>query len=71
MHKDGEWLTIITKTPFNISFFGGGTDIENYFSENGGAVLSTTFDKCCYVNVYLILINQRNSYGTLKWICQR
>lgn len=42
---------IITKTPFRMSFFGGGTDIENYFRENGGAVLSTTFDKYCYVNV--------------------
>lgn len=34
-----------------MSFFGGGTDIEDYFKENGGAVLSTTFDKYCYVNV--------------------
>lgn len=42
---------IITKTPFRMSFFGGGTDIEEYFKENGGAVLSTTFDKYCYVNV--------------------
>lgn len=42
---------IITKTPFRMSFFGGGTDMEKYFKENGGAVLSTTFDKYCYVNV--------------------
>lgn len=42
---------IITKTPFRMSFFGGGTDIENFFREFGGAVLSTTFDKYCYVNV--------------------
>lgn len=42
---------IITKTPFRMSFFGGGTDMENYFRENCGAVLSTTFDKYCYVNV--------------------
>lgn len=34
-----------------MSFFGGGTDIESFFKENGGAVLSTTFDKYCYVNV--------------------
>ncbi len=34
-----------------MSFFGGGTDIENFFSEYGGAVLSTTFDKYCYVTV--------------------
>lgn len=42
---------IITKTPFRMSFFGGGTDIESFFREYGGAVLSTTFDKYCYVNV--------------------
>lgn len=42
---------IITKTPFRMSFFGGGTDMKEYFMENGGAVLSTTFDKYCYVNV--------------------
>lgn len=34
-----------------MSFFGGGTDMESFFKENGGAVLSTTFDKYCYVNV--------------------
>lgn len=42
---------IITQTPFRMSFFGGGTDIENFFKKHGGAVLSTTFDKYCYVNV--------------------
>lgn len=42
---------IITKTPFRMSFFGGGTDMEEFFNEYGGAVLSTTFDKYCYVNV--------------------
>ena len=42
---------IITKTPFRMSFFGGGTDMEDYFIENGGAVLSTTFDKYCYVTI--------------------
>lgn len=34
-----------------MSFFGGGTDMPQFFKENGGAVLSTTFDKYCYVNV--------------------
>lgn len=42
---------IITKTPFRMSFFGGGTDMPDFFREYGGAVLSTTFDKYCYVNV--------------------
>lgn len=42
---------IITKTPFRMSFFGGGTDMEEFFREHGGAVISTTFDKYCYVTV--------------------
>lgn len=42
---------IITQTPFRMSFFGGGTDMEDYFREEKGAVLSTTFDKYCYVNI--------------------
>ena len=40
---------IITKTPFRMSFFGGGTDMKEFYEEHGGAVLSTTFDKYCYV----------------------
>ena len=42
---------IITKTPFRMSFFGGGTDMPSFFNEHGGAVISTTFDKYAYVNV--------------------
>ena len=42
---------IITKTPFRMSFFGGGTDMPEFFREHGGAVISTSFDKYCYVNV--------------------
>lgn len=40
---------IITRTPFRMSFFGGGTDIPEFFNEHGGSVISTTFDKYCYV----------------------
>lgn len=42
---------IITKTPFRMSFFGGGTDIEVFFKKYSGAVISSTFDKYCYVTV--------------------
>lgn len=42
---------IITKTPFRMSFFGGGTDMPTFFNEYGGVVISTTFDKYCYVTV--------------------
>lgn len=42
---------IITKTPFRMSFFGGGTDIPDFFNEYRGSVISTTFDKYVYVTV--------------------
>lgn len=41
---------IITRTPFRISFFGGGTDYPVHYKEHGGAVLSTTINKYCYIN---------------------
>jgi D-glycero-alpha-D-manno-heptose-7-phosphate kinase len=40
---------IITRTPFRISFFGGGTDYPKWYREHGGAVLATTIDKYCYL----------------------
>ena len=40
---------IITRTPFRISFFGGGTDFLEYFKEHGGSVVSATINKYCYI----------------------
>jgi D-glycero-alpha-D-manno-heptose-7-phosphate kinase len=40
---------IITRTPFRISFFGGGTDYPVWFEKHGGVTLSTTIDKYCYI----------------------
>lgn len=42
---------IISRTPFRISFFGGGTDYPEYFNEHGGVVLATSINKYCYVGV--------------------
>jgi len=41
---------IITRTPFRISFFGGGTDYPAWYREHGGVVLATTIDKYCYIS---------------------
>ena len=41
---------VISKTPFRISFFGGGTDYPLWYRENKGAVLTTTINKYCYIN---------------------
>ncbi|HMO98321.1 MAG TPA: kinase [Kiritimatiellia bacterium] len=43
---------IIARTPFRISFFGGGTDFPGYFEHHGGAVLATTINKYCYISVH-------------------
>ncbi len=40
---------IISRTPFRISFFGGGTDYPSWYRAHGGAVLATTIDKYCYL----------------------
>ncbi len=40
---------IITRTPYRISFFGGGTDYPGWYRKHGGAVLATTIDKYCYI----------------------
>lgn len=40
---------IISRTPFRVSFFGGGTDYPKWFQEHGGVVLSTSIDKYCYI----------------------
>ncbi len=42
---------IISRTPFRISFFGGGTDYPVWYREHGGAVISTTIDKYCYISI--------------------
>src|SRR6185295_18023738 len=42
---------IISRTPFRISFFGGGTDYPAWYRQHGGAVLAATIDKYCYISV--------------------
>src|SRR5258706_14847299 len=66
---------IITRTPFRISFFGGGTDYPVWYREHGGAVLSTTFNKYCHISCrylppffdfkYLIRYRIREEVGTI------
>lgn len=42
---------IISRTPFRISLFGGGTDYPTWFKEHGGSVIGTAIDKYCYISV--------------------
>jgi D-glycero-alpha-D-manno-heptose-7-phosphate kinase len=45
---------IISRTPFRISLFGGGTDYPRWYREHGGAVLAATIDKYCYISVRVL-----------------
>jgi len=45
---------VISRTPYRISFFGGGTDYPLWYLKNGGVVLSTTIDKYCYISCRLL-----------------
>lgn len=43
---------IITKTPFRISFAGGGSDLADFYEQHGGCVLSTSINKYCYISIH-------------------
>jgi len=45
---------VISQTPYRISFFGGGTDYPAWYLKEGGAVLSTTIDKYCYISCRIL-----------------
>ena len=43
---------IISRTPFRVSFFGGGTDFPEFYEEHSGATLATTINQYCYISVH-------------------
>ena len=55
---------IITRTPFRISFCGGGSDLPAFYEKNGGCVLSTSIDKYMYLSVHPSF---RKEYTILKY----
>ncbi|MBI4764789.1 MAG: kinase [Deltaproteobacteria bacterium] len=69
---------IITRTPYRISFFGGGTDYPNWYREHGGVVISTTINKYCHIYCrylppyfkykYLLRYVQREEANTINEI---
>jgi D-glycero-alpha-D-manno-heptose-7-phosphate kinase len=44
-------MLVVTRTPLRVSFFGGGTDLPDYYREHGGAVVTSTIDKYVHVMV--------------------
>lgn len=59
---------IIVKTPFRISFFGGGTDYPEYYNRFGGCVLSTTINKYCFITLRKLppVFDYRNQFTYSK-----
>lgn len=55
---------IITKTPFRISFAGGGSDLADFYEKYGGCVLSTSINRYCYISIHPYF-NER--YTMLKY----
>ena len=43
---------IITRTPFRISFAGGGSDLKNYYEKYGGSVVSVSVNKYMYLTMH-------------------
>lgn len=67
---------IISKTPFRISFLGGGTDLKSFYKENSGSVISTSIDKYIYLSMhnyfypsrYLLKYSQTEEVGSVNEI---
>ncbi|NCC49779.1 MAG: kinase [Spartobacteria bacterium] len=63
---------IISRTPFRISFFGGGSDFPGFYEEHAGATLSTTINKYCYLSVHQLSsffkYNFRASYAKTELV---
>ena len=67
---------IISRTPFRVSLFGGGTDFPAWYRERGGIVISAAINKYCYLNVrylppffdykYRIRYTQQEYVGTIE-----
>ena len=56
---------VITKTPYRVSLFGGGTDFPNWFKSFGGKVVALAIDKYCQLDIKPIPINSRFKYKVI------
>ena len=53
---------IISRTPYRISFFGGGTDYPDWYKKNGGSVISVTINKYNFIKAYAqFIVNLYNN----------
>lgn len=56
---------IITRTPYRVSFFGGGTDYAAWYSQHGGQVLTTTINQYCYISLRYMSPFLKSKYRVL------
>ena len=61
---------IITRTPFRISFAGGGTDLKEYYLKDPGMVISTSIDKYIYVVIkrQIGIVEHKYRINWISWI---
>jgi len=65
---------IISRTPFRVSFFGGGSDFPEFYKDHPGCTLSTTIDKYCYISAHYLSpffkFKFRASYAKTESVCE-
>ena len=54
---------IMTKTPFRISFAGGGSDLADFYEQYGGCVLSTSINRYCYISIHPYFDENKTSWS--------
>ena len=55
---------IIVRTPYRVSFFGGGTDFPSYYNKFGGSVVGMAINKYCYISLRELPNFFEHKYGT-------
>src|SRR5215213_5711131 len=65
---------IITRTPFRISLFGGGTDYPSWSCQHGGRVLGMAIDKYCYISLRelpsFFELRHKIVYSQVETVCE-
>lgn len=66
MFKGGKKEMIITRTPFRVSFAGGGSDIASFYEKHEGCVLSTAINKYMYISIHPSFSKEKNCFEIFK-----
>ena len=58
---------IVSRAPYRVSFFGGGTDYPEWYSKHGGAFLSLAINHYCYITLRVKPPFQEKRYRVVNW----